>query len=73
MRMNMRAERVRNGYTSQQVADILGVSVNSVLGWERGSSEPLGKSLIGLAKLYGCSPEYLLETDGKPNQAVATT
>lgn len=61
MRHNMRAERVRRGYTAQQVANKLGVSLNSVLGWERGEVEPGGQNLISLARLYRCSPEYLLE------------
>lgn len=62
MRRNMRAERIRNGFTAQQVADRLDVSLNSVLGWERGEVEPGGQNLISLARLYRCSPEYLLET-----------
>ena len=60
MRQNMRDERARAGLTAQEVADKIGVSVNSVTGWERGESEPLGTSLLKLAKLYGCSPDYLI-------------
>lgn len=67
MRRNMRAERVRNELTARDVADKLGVSLNSVLGWERGDVEPGGQNLINLARLYGCSPEYLLEINQMAN------
>lgn len=65
MRGNMKAERVRRGMSMQQVADSVGVHVNAVSRWESGDAEPMAGNIVALAKLYECTPEYLLESDGK--------
>lgn len=70
MRGNMRAERVRRGLSANQVADEIGVHVNALLRWESGKTEPLGENIIKLSKLYGVSPEYLLEQTTEPNAKV---
>lgn len=67
MRKNMKAERARKGMTIRQVAAAVGVHENAVLRWESGFSEPMGSNLIELSKLYGCSPEYLLEQTSDPS------
>ena len=61
MRTNMRAARVSKGLTTKKVGEILGVHENAVQRWERGESEPVGANLIALSKLYGCSPDVLME------------
>lgn len=72
MRNNMRAERVRNSLTAAEAAESIGVNVNALLRWETGEAEPLAGNLLKLAKLYGCSPEYLLEqTSDRHGKAVA--
>lgn len=72
MRHNMRAERARKGMTVEQVADAIGVHANAVHRWEHGDSEPLATNIVALSKLYGCSPEYLLDmTDAPDGVAVA--
>ena len=69
---NMRAERARNNLTLKQVADELNVHPNAISRWEKGEAEPRASSLIALCKLYGCSPEYLLDmTDERHATAVA--
>ncbi len=71
-RRNMRAERARNGLTMQQVADALHVHMNAVVRWENGSCEPRASHLVALCRLYGCTPEYLLDmTDERNGRAVA--
>lgn len=60
MRGNMKAERARAGLSAKQAASCLGVSVNTLLRWETGESEPLAKNVLKLARLYGCNPEYLM-------------
>lgn len=46
--------------------------MNTLLKWEKDEAEPLGENLLSLAKLYGCSPEYLLEQTSDPHgKAVA--
>lgn len=72
MRGNMKAERVRRGLSIQQVAEMVGVHVNAVSRWENGEAEPLWSNLIKMSRLYGCSPEYLMEqTSDRDGEAVA--
>lgn len=70
MRRNMKSERVRIGLTASEAARKAGISVSTLLSWERGEKEPLSVNLISLAHLYGCSAEYLLgmtdERNGQP-------
>ena len=73
MRLNMRSERVRLGLTAEEASQRIGVHENALLRWEQGKSDPLGSNLIRLAKLYHCSPEYLLgQTDRREGSAIAT-
>lgn len=72
MRLNMHIERVKNGYTIKEVGKLIGAHPNAVSRWESGTTEPTANNLIALCKLYGCSPEYLLDmTDDKHASAVA--
>lgn len=72
MRNNMRAERIRNNLTVEQVAKKLDVHPNAVSRWENEKSEPKASSLMALCRLYDCSPEYLLDmTDERHATAVA--
>lgn len=60
MRKNMKAERARVGLTTKEVAQLVGVSVNQISRWELGLQEPSATHLLDLARLYKCSPEYLM-------------
>ena len=44
-----------------EIAETLGVSRQAVSKWEKGTSDPSTSNLLALAKLYGVSPEELLE------------
>ena len=57
----LREHRVRCKMTQEFVAEALGVSRQAVSKWENGASDPSTANLIALAKLYGVSPEELLE------------
>lgn len=72
MRKNMKAERARKGMTVRQVAVAIGVHENAVRRWETGEAEPMGSNLICLSRLYGCSPEYLLEQTNEPNSVAVS-
>ena len=57
-------------YTQEQLADILGVSRQSVSKWESDIAYPETNKLIVLGRLFECSMDYLLkdeitEKDGK--------
>lgn len=72
IKRNMRAERARMGLTTEQVAERIGVHKNAVSRWENGLAEPTAGNLVSLCRLYGCSPEYLLDmTDDRHSACVA--
>lgn len=60
IRSNMKAERARNGYTVEQVAEKIGVHSNTIVRWENGTAEPRASNIVAMAHLYRCTPEYLL-------------
>ena len=60
MKYPIKSERVRSGMSVREVSDALDVSQQTVRLWEQGRSKPSGESLVRLAHLYGCTPEYLL-------------
>lgn len=53
--------RKENNYTQEQIADILGVSRQSVSKWESDIAYPETEKLIELGKLFDCSMDYLLK------------
>ena len=70
----MCAERKRRGLKATEVAEnAVGVHPNALLRWESGVAEPMGSNLIKLSKLYGCSPEYLLEQTDDPHAVTVAT
>ena len=60
MRMNIEAERSRNGMTKTQMAEKLGVSLNTYNAYIKGAVMPSDKLLL-LANLFNVSCDYLLE------------
>lgn len=55
-----RDARKQNGYTQQQIADLLGIEQSNISDWENNISRPEYENLIALAKLYGETLESLL-------------
>jgi len=53
-------ERKKCNYTQEQLAEILGVSRQSVSKWESDIAYPETEKLIKMGKLFGCSMDYLL-------------
>lgn len=60
--------RRENNYTQEQLADILGVSRQSVSKWESDLAYPETDKLVKLGELYNCSMDYLLK-DGVEDRA----
>ncbi len=56
-------QRKENNYTQEQLADLLGVSRQSVSKWESDLAYPETDKLIRLGKLFECSMDYLLNED----------
>ena len=56
-------QRRKLNYTQEQLADILGVSRQSISKWESDIVFPETDKLIELGKLFDCSMDYLLKED----------
>lgn len=52
--------RVMN-YTQEQLAEILGVSRQSISKWESNLAYPETEKLLKMGRLFGCSMDYLLD------------
>ena len=57
----LKEHRTRCHMTQEFVAEHLGVSRQAVSKWENGTSDPSTSNLLALAKLYGISPQELLQ------------
>ena len=55
--------RKEYNYTQEQLADILGVSRQSISKWESDIAYPENDKLIKMGKLFECSMDYLLNED----------
>ena len=55
--------RKEYNYTQEQLADILGVSRQSISKWESDIAYPETDKLIKMGKLFECSMDYLLDED----------
>jgi len=56
----IRALRIQNNMTQEDLANHLGVSVATISNWERNVYEPDHSNLVQLSKLFNVSVDYLL-------------
>ena len=56
-------QRKELNFTQEQLADVLGVSRQSISKWESDIAYPETDKLIELGKLFDCSMDYLLKED----------
>ena len=56
-------QRKELNYTQEQLAEILGVSRQSISKWESDIAYPETEKLIELGKLFDCSMDYLLKEE----------
>ena len=59
-------ERKKNGWSQEELADMLGVSRQSVSKWEGAQSVPDLQKILKLAELFGVSTDYLLKDELEP-------
>ena len=57
----LKEHRTRCGMTQEFVAESLGVSRQAVSKWENGTADPATSNLLKLARLYGITPEELID------------
>ena len=56
-------QRKELNYTQEQLADILGISRQSISKWESDIAYPETEKLIELGRLFDCSMDYLLKEE----------
>ena len=61
----IKAARVEKKFTQEQVAEVLGVSRQTISNWENGKSSPDIISVIKMSECYGVSLDYLLKGEEK--------
>ena len=66
-------QRKELNYTQEQLADILGVSRQSISKWESDIAYPETDKLIELGKLFDCSMDYLLKEEVTEKDGVQTS
>lgn len=60
MNNNIASERVRLGWSQEDLANKLDVSRDTVKKWESGESPIKSSMLVAMSDLFGCSIDYLL-------------
>lgn len=61
--MDLKARRIKAGWSKTFVANQIKVTRQTVANWESGISVPTGKNLVALCKLYKATAEELTEND----------
>jgi len=65
--MGFREQRLKAGKSVKEVADTIGVTHQSIYGFENGRYMPSINILQKMAQVYGCTMEELLEGENKPD------
>lgn len=60
---NIRQLRNANKMSQTELGKILNVGKTTISNWETGYSSPDSDSLLSLAKIFGCSVDYILGKD----------
>ena len=75
MTLGEKLSRLRKeyNYTQEQLADVLGVSRQSISKWESDIAYPETDKLVKMGKLFECSMEYLLNEDNSEKKGLQPT
>ena len=65
-------ERKRNGWSQEELAEMLDVSRQSVSKWEGASSVPDLQKILKMAEVFGVSTDYLLKDEMGPEDVQVT-
>ena len=69
---NIRKFRKKTGYSQEQIAEILGVSRQSISLWENNQTQPSLDNIVALAKTFNVTTDELLNEEAKDNTVVDT-
>lgn len=58
---SIEAERVRRGWTKEELAKKLGISIKTYYNWVNEETDVPSSALMKMAKMFGTSTDYLLE------------
>lgn len=61
----LKKELHRRGLTQQALAEKTGIKTATMSRYVNGQREPKGKALLDMAKVLGCTPEYLCGLEEK--------
>ena len=61
-------QRTRSGLSQERVAELVGVSRQSVTKWESGQSAPSTEKLFRLAEIFGTTVDMLLDIPDEKNE-----
>ena len=59
-------ERKKNGWSQEELAEMLDVSRQSVSKWEGAQSVPDLQKILKMAEMFGVSTDYLLKDEMEP-------
>lgn len=62
MRVNIEAERARNRFTKEKLAERLGISLKTYYNWLNEDTDIPGTKLMQMADMFGTTMEYLMES-----------
>lgn len=60
---NLKNSRIENGFTQKKLAEMLGLSKNSICEWEKGRCEPSIEMLKKISEIFHIDLNSLLELD----------
>ncbi len=55
--------RLKNGFTQNKLAELIGADSNLISRWERGKAKPISLYVQKLAQIFGTSMEYILSDE----------
>lgn len=61
MLSSIEAERVRKGWTKEELAKRLGVSIKTYYNWINEETDVPSTALVSMARMFGTNIDYLLE------------
>lgn len=60
LKNRLKEERLRKGYTQQELAEKVGANNRNISKYEAGTTQPNYEMLCALADIFDCSADYLL-------------